>query len=444
MAIIFIIMVFLAWYLYIRGEKVYTLLIFFFFATFGFQLVPEKFMMLTKGFSKGTDYALVLLIGCLTIDFICHKAYFKMDTFVKCLSLFFLFLIACVIYSKVQVGCSTFEIIKASRAYLLFGVYFVFRQMSRDELVKLLHLLFYLTLFTSCIYVLQILTSTGFLNDATASTMKFGRIEVKRFYNQPYMLFLMTFIAIYKNPLKGYFRLFSIFIFVLAIVGGFSRSATVLFLATLALGYVLSLTKTKRLAILIIATSILIPVVAVGAHLFIKSRTYKDIQAVMLGNFVETDFDLEDLYESTFAFRIGHFAERAVYMSEDPLMTTMGLGLIPEESPKAEQFGFILGLMNEDTGATVQLETPDISYSVLLVRFGYLGMALFVLLYFYAAYFFYKRRENRYALVSFQVTVLALGVSFFSSNLVFPVTYILMMLCINLVRKDIEETAIEC
>jgi hypothetical protein len=414
------------------------MIIFIFLLTSGFHLIPEEAMMLMTGFSKGQDYALVLIAGCIAIDFIFSKEKcFKRDGFTSWMFLFLVFLLACILYSRYVVGCSFAEAIRTCRQYLLVVAYFVFRNMSREDLERLLKIVFVISAVICGLYVLQAVLSTEILNSMGSNVIKIGDWVIMRYYNQPHMMYFCAFLAIYSNLVRGVFRFVCIVIFVLAILLGFNRSGLSFFILSLVLGYVLRLSKVKQVKFAFISIAILIPSVVVLGHNFVKSKTYEDIRAVVQGRFADANIDLYLLYNSTFAYRMGHMFERISYIEEYPAARIFGVGLIPEDSPLANQFGFILGLNNQ-RGEPSQLESPDICYSSLFLRFGYLGTALFLSLYVYMACFFFKRKESHYALSSFIYLILSFGISFFSSNLNIPVFFILPMITMCLVRKDTE------
>lgn len=58
---LFIPLLLLAIALYICGQRTYSLLIFFFFSFYGFQIIPDELFETGLGFSKSTDFALVYI-----------------------------------------------------------------------------------------------------------------------------------------------------------------------------------------------------------------------------------------------------------------------------------------------------------------------------------------------------------------------------------------------
>jgi hypothetical protein len=427
--------------LYVREYKIPALFLFFFFLTFGFNLIPEE--LFDIGFiSKGRDYALLILLGIIVIDFFCIKDYFKRDDFFKYLIPFGLFLIICILYSKFVLRLSWGEIIRTSRYQFFWMLYFVFRNLDKERLKQLLNYLFYVTVFVSIIYLFQHVDGKNILTEHPVGVVDLWGIKIRRFYNQPETLHFFALMALFLNPSKGLPRYFAAAVLVLSVFIAFHRSLSGFFILSLLTAYLLSLSRVKRIKIITVAAFFLSFVILFAGYKFIHSRTYRDIQAVLSGNFIDAEtIDIVEMSEGgTFTFRIAHLFERNQYLLEHPQAMLLGAGLIPEDSKKVEKlFDFKVGLLEEIAGAPIQLETSDISYSVLFIRLGYLGTFLYLLLYIYLFVFFYKNRENKYALVSFLFLILSFGISFFSGNLLNPVNYVLLLINFNIVKKEKEE-----
>ncbi len=430
--------IFVAIYLYARGTKTLALLIFFFLIMSGFNLIPETMFDLGVGISKGSDLAFFILLGCLVLDGICIKGFFRMDSYTKWLLAFYVFLLVCVAYSKFVIHLPWTDIIKTSRFYFFFMAYFIFRNMEMDELEKLLKYLFLVTVGLASLFLLQVLLGTEILNSSGFSFFELGDFKFKRFYNHPFTLNFMALLAIYKNPLKGLPRLVTMAILVLALLGGFHRSLTGAFCLVLIVGYIIQLPHSRKVKVFIISLSLLVPTVVFFGHRFLNSRAYLDMVSVTEGNFAELEWEtIASFQESTFAFRMGILFEKIIYLSENPVAQVLGAGLMTEYSSQAnKQFDFVVGLTDGSTDSAVQIETSDISYPPLLLRTGYVGTALFLMLYIYIMVYCYKRSSNKYALSSFLFILLSLLISFFSSNLLTPVTFLLPLLTFNIVQKQ--------
>lgn len=439
---IFFILALFTVFLYAKGYKVVSLLIFFFFLTQGFKLVPEEITDSGLGISKGIDYAFFILLGILTIDTIAkQRKYFHLDAFLKYLLVFFAFLLVCIVNSKMSVGLGWSEILRTSRYQLFWLAYFVFRSLSSEQLSKVMKYLYLATFVTSILYLLQIFIGEQILLESVTLTKTILGMRIDRFYNQPDMIYFMTLMSIYYNPFKGGLKKASIIVLVLTLIGGFHRSVIGMLGICLFLGYVLKLPRLLRIRTLTITA---IVVLMAGMYLggrMMGSRTFQDLKQVMSGDIIESGFTMEDLEENaTFAFRIAHVFERVTYLIDHPKAMVVGAGLIPEDSDLVEEmFDFKVGLIEEMTQNTSQLNTGDISYSILFLRLGFLGTALYLMLLIYLYVYFYKKREHPLAMTSFLYMVMTFGLSFFVSNLVVAHTFLLPLLSYCLLRKILGE-----
>jgi hypothetical protein len=430
--------------LYILDYKVPAMLIFFFFLTQGFNLVPPPTEAEARGmlFYKGSDFATIILAGILVIDCFFVRNFLKPDGFVKCLMVFFAFLVFCILYNKAVLGIGWSEIIRTARFQFFWTAFFVFRTISKDSLERLMKILLVITAITSALFVLQIFIGTNILVETNSADIRILGVNLIRFYNQPDMLHFFVVMAIFFNPFSGLKKWITTGLLVAAYFGAFHRSHIGAFVVVLFLGYVLQLPRLQRVKILTGLSVILLFVVVFVGYRFVNSRTFVDVKAVITGNVLDADIDLEDLAESTFTFRIAHLLERNQYLLDNPRAMLAGAGLMTEDSRLTYSlFDFDIGHVEAMTGETTQLDTGDISYSILLIRFGYLGTALYMMLFIHLAVFFYRKRNRPYGLFSFLFYILSFFISFFSSNLEQPVTMILPFLSYHYILKY-EETVL--
>jgi hypothetical protein len=319
--------------------------------------------------------------------------------------------------------------------------YFLFRFTAKDTLEMLLKCLFFVTLFTAFLFLLQIVIDKSIFVEGETGWVRFFGMKITRFYNQPDMLFFFTFMALYHNPLKGIPKHISMIIFAAALLGAFHRSLIGCLFITLFIGYVVGLPYLKRIRFIAVASIFALFFVVFAGYKFMHSRTYTDVEAVITGNIESSEFEMDNLGNATFTFRILHLLERNQYLLEHPKAMIFGAGLMPEDSKIVDKmFDFKIGLVAELTDAPAQLDSGDISYSVLLLRLGYIGTALYLLLIVYFMVFFYKKRDNRYGLFTFLYLILTIGVSFFSANLLHPVTYLLPVISYQIIRKTDSES----
>ncbi|GHT69709.1 hypothetical protein AGMMS50239_36930 [Bacteroidia bacterium] len=390
-------------------------------------------------FSKGMDYAIIMLFLIVVIDALCIKGYLKFDRLIYLYLLFCLFLVVCVFYSKFGIGVGWAEIIRTCRYHFLWVAYLVFRNLSKTQLESLLKYLFLITVICSVLYLFQIILETSILNETEKGTANLFGMKIPRYYNQPDMLHFFVFIAIYYNPFKGIVKYITTAILVIALLAAFHRSLAGSFFVAVVLGYILQLPRLQRVKVLLGVSVFLVFFIVFAGYKFVQSRTYIDVQRVASGNVADAEIDLEDLYASTFTFRIIHLIERNQYLLDNPKAMLVGAGLMTEDSKMTfSMFDFDVGLVEELSGQTNQLDTGDISYSILLLRYGYLGTFLNLVLFIYLIVFFYKKRENKYGFLSFLYFILSIGISFFSANLVMPITFVLPLITYCIINKTKE------
>ena len=439
--LLFVLLALFAVFPYIRGYKVTAMVIFFFFLTGGFNLIPDELVDLGVPLTKNADYAFFILLFFLIIESFCTKKFLHIDTYVKYLIVFFSFLFLCIIFNRFSIGVGWGEILRTVRYLFFLLAYFVFRSLDRAQLIGLLKVLFSVTIFISVLYLLQLVVGTNILDATQQSEAVFLGTVFPRFYNQPDMIQFFAIMAIYCNPFRGKMKIISTTILILALLGAFHRSLIGFFVLSLLIGWILSLSKLRQIQIFTVGSFLAVFIIIFAGHRFTQSRTYIDLQKVMSGNFAEMEIDVTDLSESTFTFRIAHLFERNQYLLENPKAMLLGAGLFTEDSKKIDKmFDFKVGLIEELSSKVVQVDTGDISYSGLLLRFGYLGTILNLFLFFYLMFYFFKNREDKYAKFSFLYLVLTFGISFFSANLIIPVTFLMPMISYLIVEKGKTDT----
>jgi hypothetical protein len=438
---IFLFIAILAVALYIWDYKIPALLLFFFFVTGGFNLIPEE-MTEFGPISKASDYALLILFSILAIDGCCIPNYFRIDRLIKYLLIFGGFLLACIAYSKYSIGLSWVEIIRTCRYHFFWLAYFVFRQLDKKQLESLLRYLFDITVVISVLYLLQYILQQEILVHINITFLQLFGMKFLRYYNLPDMVPFFIFMAIYFNPHHGILKRVTTVILILSLFFTFHRSWISIFLCILIVAYVMKLSRVKQLRFWIITAIFGVLFGGFALSQFAQSRAYADLQNLSAGNYAEfadSDIDMDDLSKSTFTFRIAHFYERNEYIQEHPKAMVFGAGLLQDDSKQVDKlFDFKVGLLDELTGSTIQVGTGDISYSLLILQYGYVGTFLIMALLIYLMLFFYKWKSNPYAFFSFLYFIMTFGISLFSTNLIKPITFVLPLISYVILKKQNE------
>ena len=438
---VFIILVIFAIGLYIWGYKISALFIAFFFLTSGFNLIPEEIFE-GNFFTKGMDYAILMLVGMVIVDSFCIKNYLKPDRLIWVVLIFYAFLGLCVLYNKFVIGVGWTEIIRTIRYNIFWIAYLIFRNLSKEQLQYLLKSLFLTTVVCASLYILQIILDEHILNETVKYYYHFMGMRIPRFYNQPEMLQIFTFMAIYFNPYKGMVRIATTAILVIALLGAFHRSLFIAFFLAIFIGYAIRLPRSKRIAVLTSLSAIAFVFIIFFGYKFANSRTVKDIALVLSGNVIDIEsidvnIDVEELQKSTFTFRIAHLLERNNYLLQNRTAMLFGAGLMTEDSKlTSKMFNFKVGLTEESKGKVSQLETSDISYSILIMRYGYIGTIIFFSLYIFLMIYFYKNHNNPVGMFSFVYLIVVMVGTIFSYILTQPISFLLPLITYNIIQKS--------
>ena len=440
---IFVILAILAVVLYIYDYKVSALFIFFFYVTSGFNLLPNEIVDIGVPLTKPTDYAFFILLGIFLIDSIFVKKYLSLDIFTKLLLIFGIYMLLSIVYSKTSIGLSFSEILRTCR-YLFFWVaYFVFRNLTKEQLQGLFKVLFIVTVIASVLYLFQNVIGKNILVKTFDYKTSFLGIPMRRFYNQPSMIHFFVIIGCFCNPYSGIAKRVTNIILITALLGAFHRSVLGCFCITLIVGYIINLPRLQKIKVAVIAGVFIFIAAGFIAPKLVGSRTVKDLSTVASGDIANVEINVEELSDATFTFRIAHLLERNEYILENPKSMIWGAGLIPEDSKKVDtMFDFKIGLIEELTGNTIQINSSDISYSVMILRLGYLGTFLNLLLFIYLMVFFYRHKDNKYGYASFLYFVFAFGVSFFCDNLLHPITFLLPLITYYIIKREEENVDI--
>lgn len=92
----------------------------------------------------------------------------------------------------------------------------------------------------------------------------------------------------------------------------------------------------------------------------------------------QSDMTSQQKKEGNFIYRINHFEERLEYVLEEPSRSLRGLGYIQERNFKERPFKY--GQENI-LGHKAMLDTGDIAWSILILRLGFVGIIMYLLMY---------------------------------------------------------------
>ncbi len=412
--------------LYVIGNRVSSALIFFFFLFDGFQVVPEMLFETHLGISKSIDFAFIYILILFIYGFIKYDDYIPVNRISKLIAIYLSLIIICIGVSLFYYHINLVDILRTSRSYFLVLCYFVLRRLEKEKSDKLLKILFSIVIFQCCLFIIQAFTDIALLTGADSG----GRSGIiTRFYNVPLMLYFFVFYAIFNNPYIGVLKIVTTIIPSITMFLPLSRSLMMAFILSVLIGISIRIGGIKRIMKYIpLLLIIIVPILLFTAKIA-GGRTITDINNVINGEFIDLDDDFVMDEESTFVFRMAHFFERFMDVTESKMGMVFGAGFMTEDSEYTyRNFDYQIGLPDENTGNTVQLDTSDISWSNFILRYGIVGSLVYLLCYM-ILFRSFKSIKNSLALSVILYLILLFFISF-TSDLFYQLRYLVLPLVV--------------
>lgn len=426
----------LAFVWYSKGKRELSVLTFFGFLTSGYQLIPE--IVFTAGVGlKPTDYAILFLLGVVAMEWFSGKRKELIEILPRFSIIFLAFIALAAAVSIFIYKIPIVEVVKSARSYFLLLTPILFYTLTKDELERVFKFLFRITIFLSIVYILQPIFDTqllvGFYTEGKTSFM--GLFKIARFYNTPTYLYIFFFFALYNSNFTKKQKLIYTSIMTLPILLCMHRSLLLAFIVVILFNHFRAKIK-KIYPILIVILVALIPFLGSISGNILDTKIAQDIIGSV--EIEPEDFVPGELGDATFTFRVLHFLERIYYASQNFMNLLFGMGFMMEGSDYTiNNFDFIVGLENEETGFANQVDTSDIAWSVFVIRFGIIGTVIYLIYYFLLMKFFSARINKSIAKVVFSVMLLLFITSFTSIEIV-KMEFITMLLFLYIFIKKME------
>lgn len=374
--IISIIIFIFAFYFYSKNKIVEMLLCITFLLTNGYQFLNKNLTVI-----KPSDFVLILLLWITVKEYIHNRTYLnvKGDNVGKIIALILLY---CTFeYLRtilLDIETSSFAL-KVVRVNIVFLSYFYIRRLPYKVVYKFFTLNLCMCIIQGIFFYLQFIGFTGILSgyvqEGTTSA------ELSRYGNYPiFAAFYILYFVVNDNIMIGK-RVFFIVFFGMMPILGMMR------------GQIMGLALALILYFAFLHKSIHITYMAVGYIIYVfliaPMFAYRDSQASHNGS---TFDDIENVLTAksfssiesdggTFTFRVAMLSERWNYLSNNPQYIPFGVGLIHEESSN-NRFHFIVGTLNKETKyGHCMIESGDITWVPILLRYGIVGTFSFLLLF---------------------------------------------------------------
>ena len=309
--------------------------------------------------------------------------------------LFVGFLIASLLFSYNHYGLSPYQILQGARSFLLVFSLPILLHATPDEVRKVLRMLLWVCLFTSVLYILQILVVRGPIMPYPGEVGIDKTTGLVRMYNFPANLsvFLaLSFLCPALMPRVISLPLIRGILFV-ALMCTLGRTGIATGLLTVMLALVFD-GKFKKIGTAIIILGILsIPFISTLSQRFEEGGTSNDLSQILQGNFNE---DYRNEGDATMLYRFAWCYERASYLTERPVGEQIfGLGMCSDSQDWVyKHYNFKIGLLNKEVMRPVQLSTPDISFGNMIAQLGFLGTFIYLYFYLSLAWYFWKLRHG--------------------------------------------------
>lgn len=423
--------------LWVLKFRLYAALMILFFLTNGFQLIPASYFDTGMGLQKGADFALIGILFVVAYTLPACIRIVKEDYIARSIIYFLAFIFVGILYSKFVLAYDLMVILRVARRFLFFLAYFLYRQLSFEDSKKLITYILNITTVLCFVYLSQLLTGTVLLNrqgDDTSDLLGSRILNTSgatiRMYNLPDFTIFSLFYCIFSTSIRGWLKPFYISVFSLSFVMTMHRSWLswfVIIIMFLIIARNSTLWKKLVLGSLLALFSI-VPILfpAVGERL---NSGIGDIQNAMQGGY-EARGDFED----SFSFRIAHVLERWNYISKDVEKMVFGIGFLTEDASQSRYLNFTVG-WRDSTGLR-QIDTADITWSLILLWCGVTGTVIFTFLILVFIRYLWKERDSEIAVAGFGFCLLYFLTSFTSTGLIEPTNFMSMVLFISCVTLE--------
>lgn len=350
------------------------------------------------------------------------------------LIVFILFLLSSCCFSYFYYELTPYQILQGARSYLLIFSLPVLLQATPSEVYKVMRLLFWMCLFTSVLYILQILVVKGPIMPYPGTPGIDPTTGLVRMHNAPANLIIfltLSFLCPALMPKNIKLNLIRAILLVALMCNlGRTAIATGIFMVLLAL---LMNGSFKKIGGTIIVIGILtLPFIGTISNRFEEGGTSNDINQIFEGKFDENYTNEGD---ATMLYRFAWCYERANYLASRPLGEQIfGMGFCSDSQDWVyKHYSFNLGLPNKERMQPYQLQTPDISFGNMITGLGFVGTIIYLLFYLCLVRYFWRYRKcNILFLLMSAYTLILTVIAFAGSNLSEVRTLSLLFLIMSL------------
>lgn len=361
-----------ALYSYFTKRYTTALILFIFFCYRFLRLLPPYLITL-----DGPDYA----VAFMAIMFLYRTHTINMPNedvkLRRYIIAMFVFIVISFGYSVVRYGFSPSNVFMASRMSFILPCYFLIKHFRQEWIEKALSILYIITIIHGILYVVQCVTGIPIMGQIAQFDKVTGSF---RYLNYPPLSNFFLFVSVLSpnsiklpNKLERYKKFFPL-IFMATTICTFGRLKIIATFVVLLYGLWL-----KRKTSLLIKVAALVLILAIPFYDGLTNRmdndgkTKGDIEVLLDGGMQHMAMTGE-IQGGTFTYRMAMLYERFYRLSkEDILDQVFGYGMEYNKDNISSVVHFNIGKA---------LYTPDISYPVLIVKYGFIGTLIYLLIWF--------------------------------------------------------------
>ena len=279
---------------------------------------------------------------------------------------------------KIESPSNALKVVRPFFAYLL---YFYVRTFTRKDFLNYVKILFVASVIQGVFYYLQLLgvnVLSGRVDEAETTG------EITRYANYPIFapFFVIYFLITHKESFAR--KLFVIVFFGMMLILGQMRGVIIALVLVIGMFFLL---ERKLKYVGYIVAGVIAYQLVIAPMFEYRTRNAQESTWTEIINVVK---DPTNVYEDfttgsssgNFSFRIAILSERIIYIFQHPKYIPFGVGCIHEES-SANTFEFQLGTANDRYEDGIgMLSSADIAWVGLLMKFGFLGVSLFLILFY--------------------------------------------------------------
>ncbi len=299
---------------------------------------------------------------------------------------FMLFLICSVFFSYLHYHFTPYQILQGGRGWLLIFCLPILIRMSRGDFQQVIKALAYITLITSAVYIAQIIVGRPIMPYASEGKIDASTGFIRLYNSPPFLAFYL--VLTFVNP--GIFKrvLFWRIVLIMALVCTLGRTQIFSGLLAVLVATWLQGRASRLIRIVVVLLVMMLPFADTVSSRFEQGNTSGDLQTLVQGGYEEYSGG----GGTTMTYRIALLYERVEYLAHRPFMEQVfGMGFISDSQPIAHKmYRFRLGLIDEETGETQQLRSPDIAWVNAVCGLGFVGTAIYVAFFACLAIYFYR------------------------------------------------------